>query len=234
MMSVVISGPTISAPRMQLNRCLAIVRSTLLAVFGSWGALASIFAQAAALPPVLPEQEEISAALEGAPAHLREQAGVFILRAKGYERIRESSNGFNCLLVREWARSFEPTCFDDEGSKTILPVVLYQVELRANGKSDEEIDAAVAVRYASGEFRAPQRVGIAYMLSNRNIVVTDRKQKRVGPAPPHLMFYSPYATAAELGTNDHFDSHFGVADEGTPRAMIIVPVATQSSEHKHN
>jgi hypothetical protein len=31
------------------------------------------------------------------------------------------------------------------------------------------------------------------MLSHRNIVVMDRKQKRVGSAPPHLMFYSPYA-----------------------------------------
>src|SRR3954447_23120492 len=97
-----------------------------------------------ALPPALPEQEEFADALEGAPSHLREEAGVLVLRAKGYERLRESRNGFNCLLVREWGRSFEPTCFDAEGSRTILPVVLYQVELRASGKSDEEIDAAVA------------------------------------------------------------------------------------------
>jgi hypothetical protein len=192
-------------------------------------------AQAAsgAFPSLIPEQEEVSAALEALPPHLRDQAGVFVLRAKGYERVRESHNEFNCLLVREWARSFEPTCFDREGSKTILPVVLYQVELWASGTSDDQIDAAVAERYASGEFRAPERVGVAYMLSNRNIVVLDRKQKKVGPVPPHLMFYSPYAKAEDFGTNDRFDSHFGVADEGSPRAMIIVPVATDGPEHKH-
>src|SRR4051794_36926422 len=150
-------------------------------------------ATSAPIPPLLPEQEELADALEGAPSHLREQAGVLVLRARGYERLRESRNGFNCLLVREWGRSFEPTCFDAEGSRTILPVVLYQVELQASGKSDAEIEAAVAARYSSGEFRAPERVGVAYMLSSRNIVVMDRKQKRVGSAPPHLMFYSPYA-----------------------------------------
>jgi hypothetical protein len=110
---------------------------------------------------------------------------------------------------------------------------LYSTELLAKGSSQAEIDAAVAARYASGEFRAPQRVGVAYMLSNRNIVVMDRKEKKVGPAPPHLMFYSPYARAEDLGTNDHFDSHFGVADAGTPRAMIIVPVALDGPEHHH-
>jgi hypothetical protein len=212
-----------------------VYRRLLLASFvvSAFACLNVAAAPTSTLPPQLPEQEELAAALEGAPAHLREEAGVLVLRTKGYERLREPRNGFNCLLVREWGRSFEPTCFDSEGSQTILPVVLYRVELLAHGKSDDEIEAAVAARYASGEFRAPQRVGVAYMLSTRNIVVMDRKQKRAGPAPPHLMFYSPYARAEELGTNDHFDSHFGVADEGTPRAMIIVPVATEATEHKH-
>ncbi|MFL6575036.1 MAG: hypothetical protein ACJ8MR_00345 [Povalibacter sp.] len=187
----------------------------------------------AALPPLLPEAEEIQSALEGAPAHLRERAGVFVLKSTGYVRARETRNGFTCLLVREWSRSFEPTCFDPEGTASILPVILFRTEQVANGTSDAGIRAAVAEGYRTGKFRAPQRVGVAYMLSKRNIVVLDHETKKVGGAPPHLMFYSPYMSAEDFGTTADFASHFGVADEGTPTAMIIVPVELGGAEHAH-
>jgi hypothetical protein len=209
------------------------VFSLIIAVASMAGFASAAHAASSGLPPLMPEQEEISAALEGLPPHLREQAGVFVLRSKGYERVRESRNEFNCVLIREWGKSFESQCYDAEGTATILPIVLLSSQLLAKGTSEAEIDAAVAERYASGELRAPQRVGITYMLSKRNIVVLDRKTKRVGPAPPHLMFYSPYAKPEDFGTNDHYDSHFGIADAGTPRAMIIVPVTLDASEHKH-
>jgi len=221
------SRPT-GAPPLRRRKMLGLFIGLVGMAVGS-----AAHAASSALPPLMPEQEEISAALEGLPPHLREQAGVFVLRAKGYERVRDSRNDFNCVLIREWAKSFESQCYDAEGTATILPVVLLSTELLAKGASEAEIDAAVAARYASGEFRAPQRVGITYMLSNRNIVVMDRKTKRVGPAPPHLMFYSPYAKPEDFGTNDHFDSHFGVADAGTPRAMIIVPVDLHQEAHQH-
>jgi len=209
------------------------ILSVSVAVAWVAGFASAAHAAPSALPPLMPEQEEIAAALEGLPPHLREQAGVFVLRSRGYERARESRNSFNCVLIREWAKTFESQCYDFEGTATILPVVLLRAELLAKGQSDEQIEAAVAERYASGEFRAPRRVGITYMLSNRNIVVLDWKTKKVGPAPPHLMFYSPYAQPEDFGTNDRFESHFGVADAGTPRAMIIVPVVLDTPEHKH-
>jgi hypothetical protein len=189
--------------------------------------------QSAALPPLLPEDQEIQTALEGAPAHLREAAGVYVLKAGGYVRARESHNGFTCLLVREWSKSFEPTCFDAEGTASILPVILARTDLLAQGLSDEGIRAAIAEGYRTGTFRAPRRVGVAYMLSTRNTVVLDHSTKKVGGAPPHLMFYSPYMRAEDFGTTDDFASHFGVADEGMPSAMIIVPVDVDESEHAH-
>jgi hypothetical protein len=48
--------------------------------------------------------------------------------------------------------------------------------------------------------------------------------------PPHLMFYAPYLTNAELGAGDVLGpdgnpaSPAFVAVEGTPLALIIVPV----------
>lgn len=189
--------------------------------------------QNSSLPPLLPEKEEIDTALEGAPAHLRKGAGVYVLKASGYVRARDSHNGFNCLLVREWSRSFEPTCFDAEGTASILPVILKRTELLAEGMDDEAIRAAIAEGYRNGKFQAPRRVGVAYMLSTRNTVVLDHEAKKVGGAPPHLMFYSPYMRAEDFGTTDDFASHFGVADEGTPTAMIIVPVDVRQHQPKH-
>jgi hypothetical protein len=188
---------------------------------------------ASGLPPLMPEPQEIETALEGAPPHLRDEAGVYVLKASGYVRVRETRNGFNCLLAREWSRSFEPTCFDSEGTASILPVILFRTALLAKGTSYEDIQATVAEGYRTGKFRAPRRVGVAYMLSKRNIVVLDHATRKVGAAPPHLMFYSPYATAADFGTTEDFASHFGVADEGTPVAMIIVPIVLEDAKHSH-
>lgn len=208
-----------------------LVRTVLLAMFGTQ---AMATEAASGLPPIMSDSEEIEAALEGAPPHLRARAGVYVLRRNGYVRARETGNGFNCLLVREWAKTFEPTCFDSEGSATILPVILFRYELLANGASFEDVDASVAEGYRSGKFRAPRRVGVAYMLSRRNIVVLDHKTRKAGSAPPHLMFYSPYLTSADFGATEHESgSHFLIADEGTPVAMIIVPVDPDDSEHRH-
>jgi hypothetical protein len=202
------------------------------ALFATLGTQALADEPQRGLPPLMSESEEIETALEGAPPHLRADAGVYVLKKIGYVRARETRNGFNCLLVREWAKTFEPTCFDSEGSATILPVILFRYDLLAKGASFDELDAAVGEGYRTGKFRAPRRVGVAYMLSTRNTVVLDSKTRKVGGAPPHLMFYSPYLTSADFGATEHESgSHFLISEEGTPTAMIIVPVHLDREHH---
>jgi hypothetical protein len=52
--------------------------------------------------------------------------------------------------------------------------------------------------------------------------------------PPHVMFYAPYLTNAELGLGGPLgpdgnpEGPAFVAGEGTPHALIIVPVAAHS------
>jgi hypothetical protein len=185
------------------------------------------------LPKLLPEAEELQAALEAAPPHLRDGAGVYLLRSTGYARVRETRNGFTCIVEHGLPTSFEPACFDAEGAASVLPVILYRAELRSKGRSLPEIDRAVADGYLSGRFRAPRRVGICYMLSTRNMVVLDRNSRRVGPAPPHLMFYAPYLTNADFGTTEDLAGGFVIADEGAPTALIIVPVRPGPNVHSH-
>ncbi len=188
----------------------------------------------AALPPLLTEPEEIQAALEAAPAHLRADAGVYVLERNGYRQARQSRNGFNCLVDRELLDDFAPMCFDAEGSATLIPAILFRATERARGASHADVERELAKRYAEGKFVAPRRVGICYMLSERNVVITDRKAEKVGHVGPHLMFYAPNLRNGDLGASDDFASHFIVADEGTPGAMIIVPVATAGDGHEHH
>lgn len=177
------------------------------------------------LPELMPRDEEIAAALEAGPASITDRAGVYVLEATGYVRVRDSGNGFNCLVTRSVAGAFEPQCFDEEGSATILLEVLLATELQARGKSKAEVDQAVAAAYAAGRLRAPSRPGINYMLSPRNRVPVD-DQGTVRPYRPHVMFYVPYLTNQALGAGP--GSPVFVIGEGGPRAYAIVPVPPET------
>jgi len=116
---------------------------------------------------------------------------------------------------------------DAEGTRTFLPRYLKVAELHAQGKSAEEIKLFVADAFAKGVFQPPSRPGVDYMLSTENLVVDEKGVTKT--FPPHVMFYGPYLTNADLGSEgQNGGGPFFVAGEGTPHALIIVPVG----EHK--
>jgi len=176
--------------------------------------------------PPMPEAEEIQAALEAAPSHLRDEAGVYVQDNTGYRRVRDSANGFNCLVAREIPAAFEPRCYDAEGSASLLPVLLFRAGQRARGMAAADIDREVAARYTRGEYFAPRRIGVCYMLSMRNVVVVDRSLAYVGRVGPRLMFYAPNLRNQDLGATPDLEARFLVADEATQASMIIVPVVS--------
>jgi hypothetical protein len=109
-------------------------------------------------------------------------------------------------------------------------------ELRAQAKTPEEIRRSVADAFAKGILRAPARPGVDYMLSKQNL--TPNAKGQIVPFPPHLMFYAPYLTNTDLGLNGTLGSDGNpaglafVAAEGSPQALIIVPLGPHdSSEH---
>jgi len=105
-------------------------------------------------------------------------------------------------------------------------------ELRAQGKSPDEIKRLVAEAFAKGVFQPPTRPGVDYMLSTENLVPNTKGI--VVPFPPHVMFYGPYLTNADLGLDGELGSDGNpvgpafVAAEGTPYALIIVPVGAHT------
>jgi hypothetical protein len=184
-------------------------------------------------PPLMDRQKEIAMALSACPASVADKAAVYVLDKSGYVKVRDSQNGFTAIVQHSVPTSQEPQCMDAEGTRSFLPRMLKVAGLRAQGESPEEIKRFVADALAKGVFQPPTRPGIDYMLSTENVVPDDKGI--VAPFPPHVMFYAPYLTNADLGSEGQAGGGPAfVASEGTPYALIIVPVgAPNGPAHKH-
>jgi hypothetical protein len=177
-------------------------------------------------PTLMERQKEIALALSACPPSVAVKAAVYVLESSGYVKVRDSQNGFTAIVQHALPISLDPQCMDAEGTRTFLPRYLKIAELRAQGKSPEEIKRFVADAFAKGVFQPPTHVGIDYMLSTENITVVDAEKGVVAPYPPHVMFYGPYMSNADLGSDGNPRGPAFVAGEGTPHALIIVPIAT--------
>jgi hypothetical protein len=153
----------------------------------------------------LPQEQEVELALSAGPEHLRSGATVYVFGKKGYNKIRDGKNGITCMVNRDGNQSgdndLKPTCWDAEGSATIVPVMLRVGELMAQGKTAKEIAHEIDAGFSQGRFFSPRKSGIAYML--RGDLQYDPKTKQVtGTAfPPHYMIYAPGVTNADIGMN---------------------------------
>ena len=164
-------------------------------------------------------EQKIKLAESAAPHEISGKAAVYVLERSGYEQIREGTNGFSCLVDRQTPWNSEPTCFDAEGTATTLPTRLFVEQERAKGKSEDAIKSELVDGYKTGRFKAPAKSGIVYMLSdNIFLMVNDR----ILHAPPHLMFYAPYATEKDLGSPPPARNMPRLIREGQPDAYIVV------------
>jgi hypothetical protein len=185
-------------------------------------------------PAPMERQKEIALALSACPPSVASKAAVYLLEKSGYFKVRDSQNGFTAIVQHSLLNSQEPQCMDAEGTRTLLPRMLKVAELRAQGKSPEEIKRFVADAFAKGVFQPPSRPGIDYMLSTENLVPDDNGV--VAPFPPHVMFYAPYLTNADIGSEGQAAGGPAfVAGAGNPYALIIVPVGgvQNGPAHKH-
>jgi hypothetical protein len=166
-------------------------------------------------------EEKIKLAESAAPLEISGKATVYVLDRTGYAKVREGTNGFTCFVDRQTPLNSEPTCFDAEGSATTLVTRFLAEELRGQGKSEDEINAAIEAGYKSGKFSAPRKPGIVYMLSD-SIYLYIAEKNVLAHAPPHLMFYAPYATEKDLGSPPAAMNMPRIIRAGQPDAYIIV------------
>jgi hypothetical protein len=198
-------------------------------------ALAQASPAAASRPLAMMDREkEIALALSACPPGLAEKAAVYVLGASGYIKVRESENGFTAIVQHSVPGAQEPQCMDQEGARTFLQRMLLVAELRAQGKSREEIHRAVAEALAKGALQPPHRPGVDYMLSTQNQIPNETGV--VIPFPPHVMFYGTSLTNADIGVDKETLGADGnpmgaafVAGEGSPFALVIVPVGARGA-----
>src|SRR6267142_4792069 len=169
----------------------------------------------------LPREERIKRAESAAPPEISGKATVYLLERSGYVKVREGTSGFSCFVDRQTPLNLEPTCFDAEGSTSTLVTRLFVEDLRAKGKSEEEINAAIQDGYKSRKFHAPQKPGIVYMLSD-SIYLYFAQNNQMVHAPPHLMFYAPYATDKDIGSPPQTADMPRLIRPGQPDAYIVV------------
>ena len=205
---------------------------------GLLSSTAAIQAMAEQLPNVydasMPREQQIALAESAAPAEVSSKATVYVLGPKGFEKAREGTNGFSCIVTRHFAKptetTIEPQCFDAEGSRTLLLVYIHGEELRSSGKSEAEIKADMANGYKGGRYQYPNKPGFLYMMSSEN---------RLGPTPdhgtahfpPHLMFYAPNMTTKDIGFDspaplEHLD-YMGMTHPGAgDNLIVVIPMAS--------
>lgn len=193
---------------------------------------------------LLPPEQEIELALKAGPAHLREGATVYVFGPKGYEKARTGGNGFNCMVNRDGIqngdKAVHPTCWDPEGSRTILPVMLRVGELLAQQKSAAEIKRDIDEGFARGQFSSPAKAGIAYMLAGDVKFDAKTGQFSTVEFPPHYMIYAPGVSNADIGlTREGMQKTPGLpfiysGYSGGPRTAYIIVMATGTAGHAMN
>jgi len=213
-------------------------RRTTVAVFGAlflWGAIAawavdaSTLAQVRKIDASTPRDVQFALAVSAGPP-ISDKATVYVLGPQGYEVARQGTNGFSCILERQSVDTVVPVCYDAEGTATLIPVDEFIEHERARGQADANIAKAVADGYRTGQFKAPRKGGIAYMLSDYNWLI-DPKTKKVTHFPGHLMFYAPNATAEDVGRGPGAPD---LTDPGQPdNFLVVVPAPSPHSGGDH-
>ncbi len=182
------------------------------------GLLFSLTASAEGMKKVelLPRDLEIQLALSALPAHLRDNATVYVLNPdKGFEVARKGINGFHTFVARTGDDTFRgcwpltqyrddilyPISFDAAGAKAQMRVFFDAAEMQAKGTPPGELKKIIKERYQMQYYKAPERAGISYMLSPilRTYWNPEESDSVMSMNYPHVMYYAPYVSNEDIG-----------------------------------
>jgi len=166
-------------------------------------------------------EEQTRLALSTAPPEISSRASLYVLGSTGYQHVRTGSNGFSCLVEREFLEAIEPVCYDAEGSATTLQARLYREELRAQGLPEDDVRQRVEAGYRDGRFHAPRKPGIVYMLAPEQWS-WNPFAKKFWKAPPHFMLHAPFATQDDVGGFTGRMNMPVIGWPGQPDALMII------------
>jgi hypothetical protein len=194
--------------------------------------IASLLATAILVAPVqgqlegtdwvrLTEAEEIALARSAAPPEVSAEATIWVLRDGRFQVGAEGSSGNACVVQRSQPLSLEPICYDREAAATVLLWEFEHFALRTSGLSPADVEQALAEGVAAGRIPSPRRPAMAYMMSSGQRLYDPESGRAAGNWHPHVMYYVPNLTAADIGLAESLPS-LQVAYPGTAMAHLIV------------
>ncbi len=207
----------------------AIPSPTLLAILIAWSS--AVHSQAPHIGiEQMPVALETRLALSALPPEMRGAATVYVLDVnRGYAIGQHGKSGVGCLVQRTaWEQGefrddiYVPRCFDAAGARTYLKVLIDAEALRIQGMKPEALKAEIEQRYRSKRYQAPS-AGVSYMLSPvmRTWMPPDDKVHTL--TGPHVMFYAPNLTAADIGTPAGNSLKYPfLTEEGVPEQRFII------------
>jgi hypothetical protein len=166
--------------------------------------LALITALTLALPAAagdrmkLSQECEIAVARSALPQRLREGASVYALVGKKYQKVVDGNGPFTCIIERNDVNSVIPQCMDSAGVDSVLPAIIDRSEMAVAGANFEAIETANQAKLHGGMYHSAARPGVNYMMSDYNYIYV-ASAERVLKVPPHVMFYAPGLTNADVG-----------------------------------
>lgn len=176
------------------------------------------------IPPItrflFEEAYEIALARSAAPSEVSSKATVLVLKATGYEKVVDGTNGITCYVVRSWGRpvyvdddepNFRPEyvvpeCLDPNAASVILPMQHFRTALAIKGTPASEMNRQTREAFAAGRFRRTETVSFSYMMSNQ------MRFRRTLKGTPHIMVYLP---------DEYSNTTIGVASERGPNGFFI-------------
>jgi hypothetical protein len=182
--------------------------------------------------PLMNRDEEISTALNSAPPEVRGNAGVYVLEEHGFVKVRESKNGFNCIIERRGTHT-SPMCYDAEGSSSTLQATLERGELLMQGLDPSEIEKRIDEDYRAGRLHAPTKTGIVYMLATNEVWHDQSSGNIARHVYPHIMVYAPYLKNSDIAVTAQQvwrADRVWVQYEGRPDAYLIFEVGSTWSK----
>jgi hypothetical protein len=202
---------------------------------GAQGA-ASPYAVAAPLSQYMMANEsaEVALARSAAPAAISDGAEVLVLGKEGYRSVAKGGNGFVCLVERSFSADVDfpefwnprirgPICVNAAAVETYLRWVRLQAKLVMEGRSREEIAAAVKSAWAKKELMEPGDGAMSYMMSKGQYLGDDPQSWH-----PHLMWFVAGDAAKSWGANLAGSPVMAASDPADGMTILLVAVGKWS------
>lgn len=175
---------------------------------------------ASAQQGIPPAEKQIKAAVRALPEDMQQGAGVLGYNTSGdLVTLREASNEFLCLADNPDEDRFHVACYH----KDLEPFMKRGRELRAEGKSREEVREIRRQEVETGDIPLPEKPMALYSLTGPADGY-DYTTGTLRSARPLYVVYVPYATPESTGIAPRPASNGApwLMDPGTPWAHIMV------------